>query len=349
MTQTLRLTAPAIAARKGGQPLVCLTAYTAPMAKTLDAHCDLLLVGDSVAMVLYGLDSTLGADVDMMVRHGQAVVRSSQKACVVVDMPFGSYQATPAQAFENAARILKETGAQAIKLEGGAEMAKTIAFLTSRGVPVMGHIGLQPQSVNTLGGYKAQGRDESSSMRIRKDAQAIAQAGAFAVVIEGVAEPLAAAITKEIQIPTIGIGASSACDGQILVTEDMLGITSGKKPKFVKEYAALSATIDAAVAGYAREVKARVFPGEAHTYAPRPAQIATAPVNDRPAIAASPTTPAKIAAPAQQQAIAAPSPVSFSAQRAAPPVQEPETEKEDRPMTMAYNILRAIPRRMRDE
>lgn len=346
MTQQIsRLTAPAIAARKGGQPLVCLTAYTAPVAQILDRHCDLLLVGDSVAMVVYGMESTLGADVDMMVRHGQAVVRASSKACVVVDMPFGSYQATPGQAFENAARILRETGAQAIKIEGGAEMAKTVAFLTSRGVPVMGHIGLQPQSVNTLGGYKAQGRDETAATRIRRDAQAIAQAGAFAVVIEGVAEPLAAAITKEIQIPTIGIGASVACDGQILVSDDMLGITTGKKPKFVKEYASLAQNIEAAVAGYAREVKARAFPGEAHTYAARPAQPAT-PVNDR---AAAPAAPAQIAAPAPQQAIPAPvTSSSFSAQRA-PQLQEPETGKEEKPATFAYNILRAIPRRMRDE
>ena len=263
-----RLRAPAIAARKGGEPLVCLTAYTAPMASTLDRHCDLLLVGDSLAMVVYGLESTLGADLEMMIRHGQAVVRASRQACIVVDMPFGTYQASPAQAFENAARILRETGAQGIKIEGGAEMAETVAFLTARGIPVMGHVGLQPQSVNTLGGYKAQGREESSAQKIRDDTKAIATAGAFAIVIEGVAEPLAATITHEVAVPTIGIGASAACDGQILVLDDMLGITPGKKPKFVKEYAALSGTIDDAVAAYAAEVKKRAFPGEAQTYSP---------------------------------------------------------------------------------
>jgi 3-methyl-2-oxobutanoate hydroxymethyltransferase len=268
MTQTIRLTAPAIAARKSTQPLVCLTAYTAPMARALDPHCDLLLVGDSLAMVVYGLESTLGADMDMMVRHGQAVVRASQKACIVVDMPFGSYQASPAQAFDNAARILKETGAQGIKLEGGIEMADTIAFLTARGIPVMGHIGLQPQSVNTLGGYKAQGREDASAQKIKNDARAVAQAGAFSMVIEGVAESLAATITKDVAIPTIGIGASATCDGQILVSEDMLGITVGKKPKFVKEYAELAGMIDRAAAAYADDVRARAFPGKEQVYTP---------------------------------------------------------------------------------
>lgn len=268
MTPISRLTAPSIAARKGaGTPLVCLTAYTAPMARLLDAHCDFLLVGDSLAMVLYGMDSTLGADMEMMIRHGQAVVRASDRACVVVDMPFGSYQASPPQAFENAARIMRETGAQGIKLEGGVEMAETVAFLTQRGIPVTGHVGLQPQSVNTLGGYKAQGREDDSAARIMRDARAIANAGAFALVIEGVAEPLAAAITREIAIPTIGIGASAACDGQILVSEDMLSLTAGRKPKFVKEYAALAEAVDAAAAAYARDVRARVFPDQAHTYA----------------------------------------------------------------------------------
>lgn len=339
--KTARFTAPAIAARKGnGAPLVCLTAYTASIARTLDAHCDLLLVGDSVAMTVYGMESTLGADLPMMIRHGQAVVRASEKACVVVDLPFGSYQATPGQAFESAAQILKDTGAQAVKLEGGVEMAKTIAFLTARGIPVMGHIGLQPQSVNTLGGYSAQGRDEAAAQRIRKDAQAVAQAGAFAIVIEGVAEPLAAAITREVQIPTIGIGASAACDGQILVVDDMLGITTGKKPRFVKEYATLSGTIEAAVANYAREVKARAFPAQAHTYAAaKPAQAG--PVNDQRAIQPAAPAPQR---PQPQPAAAAPSSFSFSAQRGnAAPAEAPE-EKEEK-VSLAYNILRAIPRR----
>ena len=356
-----RLTAPAIAARKGnGAPLVCLTAYTAPMAQILDNHCDLLLVGDSVAMVVYGMESTLGADIPMMIRHAQAVMRATQKACVVVDLPFGTYQATPGQAFDSAAQILRETGAQAVKLEGGAEMAKTIAFLTARGIPVMGHIGLQPQSVNTLGGYKAQGRDDAAAQRIRKDAQAVAQAGAFAVVIEGVAEPLAAAITKEIGIPTIGIGASAACDGQILVVDDMLGITQGKKPKFVKEYASLAGTVSAAVGAYAREVKARNFPSQAHVYAGAPVQ--SAPINDRPAAPQQPQ-------PAQQAAVSnAPRPAANSAVAVAAGAtattgpslfgsmaasrnsalslaEEKNAENEERPASFAYNILRAIPRR----
>lgn len=367
-TTPRRLSAPAIAARKGAQPLACLTAYTAPIAKAMDTHCDLILVGDSVAMVVYGMESTLGADIPMMIRHGQAVVRATQKACVVVDLPFGTYQASPAQAFETAAQILRETGAQAVKLEGGAEMAKTVAFLTARGIPVMGHIGLQPQSVNTLGGYKAQGRDDNAAQRIRKDAQDITNAGAFAIVIEGVAEPLAAAITREIRIPTIGIGASAACDGQILVSDDMLGITQGKKPKFVKEYAALSASIESAIKAYAQDVRARAFPGEAHVYAPRPAQqpaAANAPVNDRtpqqpaPQPQAQPQAtrpqtmvpgtpaPSSPSAPTQTaQPASAPSPFSMSAFRSKEASADADTaEENEKPATFAYNILRAIPRR----
>lgn len=367
--KTARLTAPAIAARKGnGGPLVCLTAYTASMATLLDPHCDLLLVGDSVAMTVYGMDSTLGADIPMMARHGQAVVRATQKACVVVDLPFGTYQATPGQAFETAAQILRETGAQAVKLEGGAEMAKTIAFLSARGIPVMGHIGLQPQSVNTLGGYNAQGRDDAAALRIRKDAQAVAQAGAFAVVIEGVAEPLAAAITREIGIPTIGIGASPECDGQILVIDDLIGMTQGKKPRFVKEYATISRTIEAAVTNYAREVKARIFPGQIHTYAARTqAPASAAPVNDRnaqapqaqaqpkaqaPATAPmAPPTTARQVADAASTAQAAPAPTfSFSAQRTPSSAKDAAEQPEEKPTMFAYNILRAIPRRAgRDE
>lgn len=250
----------------GAAPLACLTAYTAPLAKVLDRHCDLLLVGDSVAMVLYGEPSTLQADMEMMIRHGRAVVNATQNALVVVDMPFGSYQESREAAFRNAARILRETGAAAVKLEGGAEMEDTIAYLAGRGVPVMGHIGLQPQSVNTLGGYRAQGRDEETAAKIMNDARAVERAGAFAVVVEGVAEPLAAAITHALACPTIGIGASAQCDGQILVTEDMLGMIEGAKPKFVKEYALLGLDIEKAVTRYAGEVRARLFPQSAHVY-----------------------------------------------------------------------------------
>lgn len=257
-----------IAARKGAEqkPLVSLTAYTAPMARVLDQYCDILLVGDSVAMVLYGEPSTLQADMEMMIRHGRAVQSATSSALIVVDMPFGSYQESREMAFRNAARILKETGAAAVKLEGGSEMAETISYLSVRGIPVMGHIGLQPQSVHTLGGFKAQGRDEESAAIILKDAQSVAQAGAFAMVLEGVAEPLGVRITQSVPCPVIGIGASAACDGQILVAEDMLGITQGKKPKFVKEYAALNASIEDAVRHYAEEVKARQFPAAEQTY-----------------------------------------------------------------------------------
>ncbi|MCB9988646.1 MAG: 3-methyl-2-oxobutanoate hydroxymethyltransferase [Rhodospirillales bacterium] len=263
----MRKTAKDIACHKGsGIPLVCLTAYTAQIAKLLDPHCDLLLVGDSMAMVLYGMDSTLGADMEMMIRHGQAVVRSSKDACVVVDMPFGSYQESRETAFRNAARIMKETGCQAVKVEGGTEMADTVAYLAQRGIPVMGHIGLQPQSVNTLGGYKARGQDNSEAHKIGQDARAIADAGAFAIVIEGVTEPLAAAITAEIAVPTIGIGASAACGGQVLVTEDMLSVTDGRKPRFVKQYAGLSEIIESAVKQYAAEVRSRAFPSSDYLY-----------------------------------------------------------------------------------
>lgn len=261
-----RQTAPGIAARKGGDPVVVLTAYTAPMAALLDPHVDVLLVGDSLGMVVYGFDSTLPVTLDMMIAHGGAVARGSRRACVVVDMPFASYQESPAQAFRNCARVLAETGCQAVKLEGGVEMAETVAFLTSRGVPVMGHVGLTPQSVNTLGGYRAVGRNDAAAERIAADARAIADAGAFAIVVEGVMEPLGRRITAEIAIPTIGIGASPACDGQVLVTEDLLGLFSNFTPKFVKRYAALGDAVQEAAAAYAAEVKQRTFPGPEHCF-----------------------------------------------------------------------------------
>lgn len=261
-----RETAPGIAARKGGDPIVVLTAYTAPMATLLDPHVDVLLVGDSLGMVLYGFDSTLPVSLDMMIAHGGAVVRGSKRACVVVDMPFASYQESSAQAFRSAARVMAETGCQAVKLEGGAEMAETIAFLTQRGVPVMGHVGLTPQSVNTLGGYRALGRNEAVAERIAADAKAVAEAGAFSVVVEGVMEPLGRRITQEIAIPTIGIGASPACDGQVLVSDDMLGLFTEFTPKFVKRFANLGEAVGEAAAAYAAEVKARSFPGPEHCF-----------------------------------------------------------------------------------
>ena len=259
-------TAVDIAARKGGEPIVCLTAYITPMASRMDPYTDLILVGDSVAMVLYGMESTLGVTLDMMIAHGRAVCRGARQSLVVIDMPFGTYEESKEQAFRNAARVLRETGAGAVKLEGGVEMAETISFLTKRGIPVLGHIGLMPQSVNTLGGYGALGREEAQWEPILKDAEAVANAGAFAVVLEGVAEPLAVKVTAECPIPVIGIGASNQCDGQILVTEDMLGLFSFN-PKFVKRYMELGTAIEQSIEGYAKEVRARRFPAEAQTYA----------------------------------------------------------------------------------
>jgi 3-methyl-2-oxobutanoate hydroxymethyltransferase len=262
------VTVPEIRCRKGATPLVCLTAYTAPMASLLDPACDLLLVGDSAAMVVHGMPTTLGISLDLMIAHGQAVMRGSERACVIVDMPFGSFEESPQSAFRNAARVMAETGCAGIKLEGGVAMAETIAFLTARGVPVLAHVGLRPQAVHVMGGYKAQGRRAEEWAPIEADAQAVARAGAFAVVLEGVAEPLAAKITAECPIPTIGIGASAACDGQILVTDDMLGLT-GVAPSFVRRYADLAGVVAEGVAAYADDVRARRFPGPEHTYAMR--------------------------------------------------------------------------------
>jgi 3-methyl-2-oxobutanoate hydroxymethyltransferase len=267
-----RQTATAIRARKGGEPIVCLTAYTAPMAHWLDPHVDLLMVGDSLGMVLYGFDSTLPVTLDMMIAHGGAVVRGSERAFVVVDMPFGSYQESPSQAFRSAARVMAESGCGGVKLEGGVEMAETVAFLTSRGIPVMGHVGLTPQSVNSLGGYRSRGHDEAEAARILADAKAIAEAGAFSLVVEGTVEPLARRISEAIAIPTIGIGASPACDGQVLVTDDLLGLFAEFTPKFVKRYAELGEAVASAAASYAADVRARRFPGPEHCFQPRKAR-----------------------------------------------------------------------------
>lgn len=271
---TARQSVPALRARKGGEPIVCLTAYTAPVARLLDPHVDLLLVGDSLGMVVYGLDSTLPVTLDMMIAHGAAVVRASERACVVVDLPFGSYQESKEAAFRASARVMAETGAQAVKLEGGLEMAETVAFLTARGIPVMGHVGLTPQSVNTLGGYKAVGRDAEAAERIAADARAIADAGAFTLVIEGTMEQLARRITGEVAIPTIGIGGSPACDGQVLVTDDMLGLFGAFQPKFVKRYANLGESVSEAAAAYAAEVRSRAFPGPEHCFGMKKAATA---------------------------------------------------------------------------
>ncbi len=261
-----RLTVPELIARKGGTPLVALTAATAPFAAIADPHVDLLLVGDSLGMVLHGLDSTMGVTLEMMILHGAAVVRGSSHALVAVDMPFASYEESPEQAFRNAARMLAETGAQAVKLEGGVRMAETVAFLTRRGVPVLGHVGLTPQSALVMGGFRTQGRDEASWPAHVEDARAVAEAGAFALVVEGVVEPLAARITEAVAVPTIGIGASPRCDGQILVLEDMLGLTTGRVPKFVRRFADLAGVGGAAIADYAAAVREGRFPAEEHLY-----------------------------------------------------------------------------------
>jgi 3-methyl-2-oxobutanoate hydroxymethyltransferase len=270
-SQTRRITVPEIRAHKGGAPVVVLTCYHAHTARLLDRHVDVMLVGDSLGMVMHGLENTLGVTLEMMITHAKAVMRGSSRALVTVDMPFGSYEESPAVAFRNAARIIQETGATAVKLEGGVRMAETIAYLTQRGIPVMAHIGLTPQTVQVTGGFRTVGRTESDWPAILADAQAVAQAGAFAVVLEGMAEPLAARITAEIAIPTIGIGASPACDGQVLVLEDMLGLNPAP-PKFVRQYAQLGPAIEAAVEAYARDVRARHFPGAENVYPMKKAQ-----------------------------------------------------------------------------
>ena len=268
-----RLTVPAIQRRKvegkTDEPLVMLTAYTVRMAQLLDPHCDILLVGDSLGQVVYGLPSTLPVTLDMMVAHGAAVVRGSYHAVVVVDMPFGTYEGSPEQAFASASRVLAETGCAAIKMEGGAAMAPTIKFLTERGIPVMAHVGLTPQAINALGGYGARGRSQQEEAKIASDAKAVADAGAFAVVVEGVVEPLARKITETSDIPVIGIGASAACDGQVLVAEDMLGLFE-RTSRFVKRYDDMAGHITDAVTRYAAEVRARTFPGEEQVYLPKP-------------------------------------------------------------------------------
>jgi 3-methyl-2-oxobutanoate hydroxymethyltransferase len=267
-----RMTAPALRARKVDgkteQPIVALTAYTMRMAQLLDEHCDLLLVGDSLGQVIYGLPSTIPVTLDMMIAHGAAVVRGSWHALVAVDMPFGSYEGSPEQAFDACSLVMKETGCAAVKLEGGAAMAPTVRFLTERGIPVIGHVGLTPQGVNILGGYGARGRGDAEATKIRADADAIADAGAFAIVLEGVMEELATSIARNVEVPIIGIGASAQCDGQILVTDDMLGLFE-RTPRFVKRYDNLAEQIGNAAKSYADEVRSRAFPSADQTYRPK--------------------------------------------------------------------------------
>ncbi|HEX4295001.1 MAG TPA: 3-methyl-2-oxobutanoate hydroxymethyltransferase [Rhizomicrobium sp.] len=265
VAETKRVTVPEIRAHKNARPVVCLTCYHAHTARLLDNHVDLMLVGDSLGMVMHGMDNTLGVTLDMMITHGKAVMRGSRHALVVVDMPFGSYEESPQVAFRNAARVIQETGCTAVKMEGGERIAETVHYLTQRGIPVMGHIGLTPQMIQIFGGFKTQGRTEAEWPAIEADAKAIADSGAFSVVLEGMAEPLATKITRQIAIPTIGIGASAECDGQILVMEDMLGLNPSP-PKFVRQYANLGPDIETAVKAYAADVRERRFPGKENVY-----------------------------------------------------------------------------------
>ncbi|WP_379072354.1 3-methyl-2-oxobutanoate hydroxymethyltransferase [Mesorhizobium sp. UC22_110] len=264
-----RITPAELSARKGGTPIVCLTAYTYPIARLLDPHVDLLLVGDSVAMVLHGHKTTLGATMEMMILHGQAVMRGTRRACVVLDMPAGSYESSPAVALASAQRLIDETGCDAVKLEGGIDVAEQIAAITGAGIAVMGHIGLQPQSVEKDGGYKIKGGTDTAIATLLADAKAVERAGAFSMVIEGTMEPVAAEITRRAAIPTIGIGASAACDGQILVVDDAIGLTVDRVPKFVKEYANLRDTVAKAAVYYAEDVRAHTFPGPEHVFQPK--------------------------------------------------------------------------------
>jgi len=266
VVQAKRISVPEIRGHKNAKPVVCLTCYHAHTARLLDEHVDLMLVGDSLGMVMHGMENTLGVTLEMMILHGRAVVRGSKRALIVVDMPFGSYEESPRIAFRNAARVIQETGCTAVKMEGGARTAETIRYLTQRGIPVIGHIGLTPQLIQIFGGFKTQGRTEAEWPAIEADARAVAEAGAFAIVLEGMAEPLAAKITREVAIPTIGIGASAECDGQILVLEDMLGLNP-TPPKFVREYARLGRDIETAVKSYAEDVRSRRFPGAENVYA----------------------------------------------------------------------------------
>ncbi len=267
-TDTRRVTANDIRARKGGEPVVALTSYHAHTARIIDPLVDFILVGDSLGMVMHGYETTIPVTLDMMILQGQAVMRGARRALVVVDLPFGTYEASPTEAFHTAVRVMKETGCGAVKLEGGRRMAETIRFLVERGVPVMGHVGLTPQSVNTLGGFRVQGRSQEGADEIRADAEAVAAAGAFAMVVEAVVEPLAREITSAVPVPTIGIGASPACDGQILVLEDMLGL-SPTVPKFVKRYGSLAGMIEASVQAYADDVRKRAFPTAENVYKPK--------------------------------------------------------------------------------
>src|SRR5690625_1904416 len=267
-----RRTVPELMSFKGQQKIVALTAYTAPFARILDAHLDMILVGDSTAMVGYAMRDTLSITIEQMAAHGAAVVRSTSQPCIVIDMPFGSFQESAQQAFRQAAYLLAHSGAAAVKIEGGAALAPTTKFLVERGIPVLAHVGLMPQYVNTMGGFKAQGLNEEAANLIERDALAHQEAGAFAVVVEGVAEPLGRRLTQRLSIPTIGIGASPDCDGQILVTEDILGLSGPRIPRFAQQFADVGALIDQAVQQYANDVRAGSFPTLDHCFGVKKSQ-----------------------------------------------------------------------------
>ena len=242
------------------EPIVSLVCYTAQMAKLINNEVDVILVGDSLGMTIYGYENTLSVTLDMMINHGAAVVRSTDKPHIVVDMPFGSYEESPEFAFRSASRIMRETGAQSVKLEGGEEFADTIFFLSQRGIPVMGHIGLMPQRIQTLGGFFTQGKTDKESIKLMNDAKSISEAGAFSMVIEAIPEEVATDITRNIEVPTIGIGGGRNCDGQILVTHDILNLYGDFTPKFVKKYGNVDKNIVKAVKDYSQDVKKKKFP-----------------------------------------------------------------------------------------
>jgi 3-methyl-2-oxobutanoate hydroxymethyltransferase len=272
MTETPaeRISVADLKARKNKTPIVCLTAYTTPIARLLDAHADLLLVGDSMGMVLYGMENTRGVTLSMMIEHGRAVMRGSKRAFVLLDMPFGCYETSPSQAVESGKRLVGETGAGGVKVEGGAEFAPTVEALVKAGVPVMAHIGLLPQTVVTSEGYRIQGRAEGDEARLLNDAKTLENAGAFSLLIEATIEPVSRAITTSVAIPTIGIGASPACDGQVLVIDDVIGLFGDFTPRFVKRYAEIGPLIADAAARYADDVRARAFPAAEHTFGLKP-------------------------------------------------------------------------------
>ncbi len=262
-----KLTIPDIKKRKNATPLSVLTAYDYPWAKMVDAAgIDIILVGDSLGMVVLGYTDTVSVTMEEMIHHTKAVMRGVERGLVVTDMPFGSYNSATSTAIENATRLLKEGGADAVKLEGGVTMAATVQAIVRAGIPVQGHIGLTPQTATSLGGFKVQGKDAQDAQQLIEDALALEAAGCFSIVLEAIPAPLAAHITRTLTIPTIGIGAGPDCDGQVLVIHDMVGLYDRFTPKFVKQYAQINQTLASALAQYKAEVESRAFPSESHSF-----------------------------------------------------------------------------------